>query len=129
MVPGRIRFSEVKTGCPEVEKIGVCKLCVKDKLFQVRDSGCVDKQVRWEDSDILVVEGAIIIVWVAGEVVSLIGGAGLVDEFKVKFSHLWEIACNTVTDFLWVPVILQVQVVCKDTNFMWGSHEKVTPSE
>jgi hypothetical protein len=48
----------------------------------------MDEQVGWQDSDILIIKGTIIIVGVAGEMVSLISGAGLVDEFKVELGHL-----------------------------------------
>jgi hypothetical protein len=44
----------------------------------------------------------------AGEVVGFVGGAQFIDKFEIKFSHLWEIACNMMTDLLRVSVILQV---------------------
>jgi hypothetical protein len=40
--------------------------------------------------------------------VSLIGGARFVDEFKVKLSHLWEVTCYMATDLLGVMVVLQI---------------------
>jgi hypothetical protein len=46
MVPSRIIVSEVEAGCPEVEEIGICELGIKDKLFDVRDCGRVNEQVR-----------------------------------------------------------------------------------
>jgi hypothetical protein len=70
-----------------VEEIGVRKLGVKNKLFQVRDGGCVDEQMRRQDGYILVIKGAIIIVRAAGEVVSFVGCARLVDKFEIEFSH------------------------------------------
>jgi hypothetical protein len=70
-----------------MEEIRVHKLGIQNKLFQVRDSGCVDEQMRWQDGDILVIEGAIVIIRVAGEVVGFVGRARLVDKFKIKFSH------------------------------------------
>jgi hypothetical protein len=62
-------------------------------------------------------------------VVSFIGSTRFVDEFEIKFGHLWQIAHDTVANFLQVSIVLQVRVVHKDANLMWGSHQEVTPSE
>jgi hypothetical protein len=64
--------------------------------------------VGWQDSDVLIIKGAIIVVGAVREVVSFIGSTGLIDKFKVEFGHLQEIMCNMVTDFLGVLVVLQV---------------------
>jgi hypothetical protein len=85
--------------------------------------------MRQQDGDILIIERPIIIIRAAGEVVGFVGGARLIDKFEVKFSQFWEIARDTVSNFLGVLVILQVRVVCKDVNLMWGSHQEVTPSK
>jgi hypothetical protein len=77
-------------------------------MFQVSNSGGVDKQMRRQDGDILVVEGTVIIVRVAGEVISPIGGTGFVDKFEVKVGHLWEVSGDVVTNLLGVSIILQV---------------------
>jgi hypothetical protein len=53
MVPRRIRFSEVKVGGPQVEEIRMCELGINNKLFEVGDSGCMDKQMRRQNGDIL----------------------------------------------------------------------------
>jgi hypothetical protein len=108
MVPGRIILSEVKARGLEMEEVGVRKLGIQDKLFEIRDGRGVDKQMGWQDSDILVIEGAIVVVRVARQVIGLIGGAGLVDKFKVELSHFREIASDPVADLLWVAIIFQV---------------------
>jgi hypothetical protein len=38
--------------------------------------------------------------------VSLIHGARLVDEFKIKLGHLGEVSCHTTTDLLGVMIVL-----------------------
>jgi hypothetical protein len=129
VVPSRVRFCEVESGCPKVEESGISELGIKDKLFEVGNSGGVDKQMQWQDSDILIIKGAVIIIRVPREVVGFIGGTWLVDKFEVEFSQLWKVVGNVATDFLGVAVIFQVQVVCKDVNLMRGSHQEMMPSE
>jgi hypothetical protein len=129
MVPGGVGLGEVKARGPLLEENGMCELGVKDQLFQVRDNGCMDEQMRQQDSDVLIIEGPIVIIGMAGEVIGLIGRARFIDEFEVKFSHLGQIVRDTVADFLGVVIILQVRVVREDANLMWGSHKEVTPSK
>jgi hypothetical protein len=74
-------------GGPQLEKIRVSELGIEDEVLQVGDSGSMDKQVGWQNSDILIVEGPVIVVRAAREVVSFIGSTRLVHKFKVKFSH------------------------------------------
>jgi hypothetical protein len=40
-----------------------------------------------QDGYILVIEGTIVIIRSAGEVVGFVGSAQLVDEFEIKFRH------------------------------------------
>jgi hypothetical protein len=80
-------------------------------------------------SDILIIKGTIVIVRAAGEMVSLIGGAGLVHKFKVEFGHFGEIVGNMATDFVGVTIVFQVQVIGQDSDFVGGAHKEVTPSE
>jgi hypothetical protein len=89
----------------------------------------VDEQVRGQDGYILVIEGAIVVIWAVGEVVSFVGYARFVNEFKVELSHFWQIMGDTAANFLRVLVIFKVRVVRKDTDFMQGPHQEVTPSE
>jgi hypothetical protein len=78
----------------------------------------MDEQLGQENRDILIIQGAIIVIWSAGEVVSLIGGARLIDKFEVEFGHCREIASNTAANFLGVAVILQVGVIGEDTDLV-----------
>jgi hypothetical protein len=73
-------------GGPQVEEIGIRKLGIQNEVFQVGDSRCVDEQMRWQDGDILIIKGPVIIIRAAGQVVSFIGGTRLIDEFEVELS-------------------------------------------
>jgi hypothetical protein len=123
MVPGGIGSRQIEAGGPQVKKFRVRQLGVEDQLFQVRDGGRVDKQVRGQNCDILVVKGAIIIVGAAREVIRLVGGPRLIDKLKVKFRHFREIACDTAANFLGMAVVFQVQMVCEDANLVWGADQ------
>jgi hypothetical protein len=128
-VPCRIRFSEVKVGGPWVEEIRMRKLGIENKLFQVRDSGCVNEQMRQQNGDILIIKGAIVVIRAAGEVVSFISGARLIDKLEVEFSHFRKVTRDVAANFLGVAVVFQVWMVHKDTNLMWRSHQEVAPSK
>jgi hypothetical protein len=119
----------MEAGGPCVEKVGVRQLGVENELFKVRDSGGMDEQVWGQNSNILVVKGAVIIVRAAREVVCLIGGSRLIDKLKIEFRHFQEVVCNAAADFLRVAVVLQVRVVCEDTDFMRGANQEMAPSE
>jgi hypothetical protein len=95
-------------GGPLVEKDGFGELGIKDQLFNVRDGASMDKQVWGEDSDDLVIEGAIIVIRAAGEVVSFVHDTRLVHKFEVEFSHLWEVASDMAADLLGVVVVFQI---------------------
>jgi hypothetical protein len=129
VVLGRIGFSEVKAGGSQVEEFRVRKLSIEDKLFQVRDSGGMDKQMRGQDSDILVVERAVIVVRAVWEVVRLVSGPRLIDKFKIEFCHFREVVGNTAANFLGMAIIFQVRVVREDANLMRGSNQEMAPSE
>jgi hypothetical protein len=129
MVPSGIGFHKIEVGGPKVEEIRARKLSIQNKLFQVRDSGCVDEQMRGQDGYILIIEGAVVIIRAVREVVSFVGHARLVDKLKVELSHLGQIVGDAAANFLQVSVVFEVRVICQDTNFMWGPHQEVTPSE
>jgi hypothetical protein len=129
VVPGRIGFSQVKAGSPQVEEFRVCKLGIEDKLFQVRNSGRMDKQMRGQNSDILVVEGAVVVVRAAREMIRLISGPRFIDKLKIEFHHFQEVAGNTAANFLGMAVILQVRVVCEDMDLVRRSDQEMVPSE
>jgi hypothetical protein len=129
MVPGGVGFGEIKTGGPKVEKVGAGKLRIENQSFQIGNGGRMNEEMGWQDGDVLVIEGTIIIIGSAGEVVGFIGSAWFVDKFKVEFRHLREIVCYTAANFLWVSVVLQVRVVREDVNLMWGAHKQMTPSQ
>jgi hypothetical protein len=87
VVPSGVGFSEIKMGSPKVEEVRAGKLCIENQSFQVGNGGHVNEEMGRQDGDILVIEGTIIIIGSAGEVVGFIGSAWFVDEFKVELCH------------------------------------------
>jgi hypothetical protein len=93
-------------GGPRAEEIGMRLLGVEDELFEIRDGSGMNEQVRGQDGDILIIQGAIIIIRVAWEVVRFIWGARLIDKLEIEFRHSREIAHNATANFLGMAVVL-----------------------
>jgi hypothetical protein len=87
----------------------------------------MDKNRVWEDSDIYIIILSLVVVGVAQEVISFILSTWFIDQLIVIFCQMRDIAGHLVANFVCLSVILQVGVVCKNEDFIFGSKEEVAP--
>ena len=70
---------------------------------------------------------AIVIVRVAGEGVSAIGGARFMDKYDIVIAKCKNVAGDMAVNVLGCPVVLQIFVVSDDCYAMSSAHKEVAP--
>ena len=106
---------------PLGEERGVSGLRGNDSGVKVGGSDGSKEESVWEGKDVVVVAGTGIMVWVAGQGISVIGSAGFMEEADVVVTERQNIAGETAVDLLGALVILAVLVVGENIDDELGS--------
>ena len=86
--------------------------------------GCGDgikKKTVWQSEDLVIIVGAGVVVWAAGQGICVIGGSWLMEEADVVVAKGQDVVSKGVVDFLGAAIILQVLMVSEDIDDEFGA--------
>ena len=76
----------------------------------------IEEQVIGQGEDLVIITGAGIVVWAAGQGICAVRGARFMEEADVVVTKGQDIVCKVAVNFLGASIILEVLVVGEDID-------------